>query len=298
MPKKLYALDLFDYEEAVNENQKTLDIVSDMVIQVLNHFPMLRIWNVVNNDYQTVKKYINNVYQYNQKNVRNVRGLEVDITDSTASKSYYYTDSYIMSIMFYDIVKHKSVFTLSFDFDFVTTETPIALFYRDIQVHITSDNIISSKFTYDDTILSANFIENLINYIDVTFFDKIKRDTKEAMKDTTKKVIYLAHPYRGSSDTTLEKIRNVSETDNILHKLTVECPDLTVISPVHTFMCLEGLVDGDEILERCFNLLSLADEIWVFGDYKNSKGCLAEIEFAKQHGIKVIIMDIDRFFGF
>ena len=298
--KKLYALDLASYDEAEEENQKTLDIIANMVTSILNCHSNLRIWQLVDTDYKSIYDCVNNSWQYCHEISRFVRGVEINASSNTFDKSYYYTALYNISLMFYDIVEKKSMFTINFDFDFITTDIPIELYNRHILVQISSmDNTISDKFNYDDSILSANFVDDLVNYIDVRFYNKIKKDTDNAKENANryKKVVYLAHPYRGASDTTLEKIKNVRETDNILHKLTVECPNLTVISPVHTFMCLEGLVDGDEILERCFNLLSLCDEIWVFGDYKNSKGCLAEIEFAKQHRIKVIIMDIDRFFG-
>jgi hypothetical protein len=38
-------------------------------------------------------------------------------------------------------------------------------------------------------------------------------------------------------------------------------------------------------------LLSLVDELWVFGDWRRSEGCRIEVDFARHRGIPVIFMD-------
>ena len=43
------------------------------------------------------------------------------------------------------------------------------------------------------------------------------------------------------------------------------------------------------ILSTTLWLLEKADEMWVCGDYRSSKGCQAEIEFCKSHKIPFTI---------
>lgn len=108
------------------------------------------------------------------------------------------------------------------------------------------------------------------------------------MKD--KKVIYLSHPYRGKTDTEEEKRHNVKCVDIIMQYLTVNENDLIVISPVHSFLCLEGIVSGEFIMNKCFSLLAICDEIWVYGDWENSDGCKQEINFANESDIPIRFM--------
>ena len=37
-------------------------------------------------------------------------------------------------------------------------------------------------------------------------------------------------------------------------------------------------------MQSCLDVLSKCDELWLFGDWKESKGCMKEYTFAKKYG--------------
>jgi hypothetical protein len=104
-----------------------------------------------------------------------------------------------------------------------------------------------------------------------------------------KKIIYVAHPLRPGlvrSEESPREIceRNISETTIICNRLLMEHPDWLILSPIHAFSYVDPLCEDERanlILVHCRCLLELADELWVFGDYKTSEGCQMEILHAK-----------------
>jgi hypothetical protein len=94
-------------------------------------------------------------------------------------------------------------------------------------------------------------------------------------------IIYVAGPYRASTESGV--FDNIIEARRISAELwrqgwTPLCPHLN-----SAFM--GGIVPDEEFLSRDLVLLSRCDAI--FADpYTKSKGTLAEIEYARQHGIR------------
>ena len=104
------------------------------------------------------------------------------------------------------------------------------------------------------------------------------------------KVVYLSHPYSG-------KKKNLKAISEILREVQAEHPTFLFLSPVNMFSCLYSDMPYKEGLDRCLWLLDRSDEMWVFGEYKNSKGCLREIEFCEDNDIPYVIREEGGCYG-
>ncbi|ADE57257.1 DUF4406 domain-containing protein [Aminobacterium colombiense] len=104
------------------------------------------------------------------------------------------------------------------------------------------------------------------------------------------KKIYIAHPLRGKNADIETVFENNITVDTICQNLSaiVENKDILILSPVHAFSFVSAVGDQKWVLGQCRKMLSLADEIWVFGDWENSEGCKIEIEHAKKLNIPII----------
>ena len=100
---------------------------------------------------------------------------------------------------------------------------------------------------------------------------------KESIPSTSQK-IYISHPYQN-------KAANIQDIEKIVKKFVNYDKDNIYISPVHCFGYLYDYVDYETGIKYCLELLKTCDKMWVFGDYKNSKGCNIEIDYCKKHGI-------------
>ena len=100
-------------------------------------------------------------------------------------------------------------------------------------------------------------------------------------------IVYISHPYGGKQE-------NLIRISNIMIVLNKLFPDYLFVSPVHAFNPLYEEVEYQKGLNMTLFLLDeLADEMWVFGDYKNSKGCMAEIKYCEEFDINYqIISDV------
>ena len=130
------------------------------------------------------------------------------------------------------------------------------------------------------------------------FEDKMERLEEAAAKATPKisrtveanlgyeKVVYLSHPYGGR-----EGMANQTAVCQMI--LTKMYPDWLIINPVAAFGNLYDCTDYEQGLKMTMYLLStLADEMIVCSDdYRESKGCMAEIEFCEQYDIPVMYTD-------
>ena len=94
------------------------------------------------------------------------------------------------------------------------------------------------------------------------------------------KLVYIAHPLRDDPDF------NKFALSKILRNNYTKYQEMHVIpiSPIHMFSYLDPQVD---VLPQCLELLFHCDELWVFGEWKKSTGCVEEIDFAKRNGIKI-----------
>lgn len=93
------------------------------------------------------------------------------------------------------------------------------------------------------------------------------------------KVVYISHPYSGIKENRLK-------IEGIIKELIQKHHGYLFLSPVHSFGYLYNSVDYDAGIEYCLWLLGKSDEMWVFGDYKKSRGCLIEIKYCDECDIK------------
>lgn len=91
-------------------------------------------------------------------------------------------------------------------------------------------------------------------------------------------LIYISHPYCG-------KKSNRINVENIITELSKKHPENTYISPIHCFGFMYDSVSYEHGLDMCLSLLSKCDKMLVFGDWKNSRGCTAEVLFAETYMI-------------
>lgn len=104
------------------------------------------------------------------------------------------------------------------------------------------------------------------------------------------KKVYVAHPLRGDTRDIQTVFANISKVDDLLRRLAAkhENDDILLLSPIHAFAFVSVLGPDEWVLGQCRELLSLADEIWVFGDWEHSEGCRMEVEHARKQGITVV----------
>lgn len=107
------------------------------------------------------------------------------------------------------------------------------------------------------------------------------------------KKVYVAHPLRGDTRDIQTIFGNISKVDDLLRQLAAkhENDGILFLSPIHAFAFISALGPDEWVLGQCRELLSLADEIWVFGDWEHSEGCRMEVEHAKKLGITVVFED-------
>lgn len=90
--------------------------------------------------------------------------------------------------------------------------------------------------------------------------------------------IYISHPY-GAKEENKQKI------ENTIRELAKANPENTYISPVHCFGYLYNDVDYEVGLTWCLDLLNVCNMMYVFGDWKQSRGCTAEVLYAEMRMI-------------
>lgn len=99
-----------------------------------------------------------------------------------------------------------------------------------------------------------------------------------------KNVVYISHPYSGIQ-------ANKDKITAIVKELQSEHPDWLIVSPVHAFSVFYKDVDYYKGLNMCLWLLERCDEMYVYGNWRNSIGCNAEIEYCKQRGIPYFVKE-------
>lgn len=98
------------------------------------------------------------------------------------------------------------------------------------------------------------------------------------------KAVYVSHPLRGDVQ------RNFNAVSDICANLKVIYPDLLILSPIHAFSFESVTTPQDWVLGQCLRLIEKADELWLFGDWRNSSGCVLESVYARRIGKRVIDM--------
>lgn len=94
------------------------------------------------------------------------------------------------------------------------------------------------------------------------------------------KRIFVSHPYNDNPELNKKEVTNICRY--IIRK------NMLPISPIHLFSTyeFENKLIRKNILEACFDLIDICDEVWVFGD---SMGCVMEEEYAEDIGKKVVL---------
>lgn len=107
------------------------------------------------------------------------------------------------------------------------------------------------------------------------------------------KKVYIAHPLRGGTCDVGTIYKNYLKVDALMLSLSRkhEGDDILFLSPIHAFGFVSALGPQDWVLSQCRALLELADELWVFGDWKTSEGCKMEVEHARELGITIVFED-------
>lgn len=99
-------------------------------------------------------------------------------------------------------------------------------------------------------------------------------------KPDYRNIVYVCHPYQG-------KAENAEKAEEVMKKLTERYPNYLFLSGINSFGYVYFDTDYQRGLDMCLWLLDKCDEMWVYGDYRNSKGCMKEIEFCMEHHIPV-----------
>lgn len=102
---------------------------------------------------------------------------------------------------------------------------------------------------------------------------------------STKKLVYIAHPYSGNEEANLKNVTAICQGVVSMGLPVIPISPLNHTHPITAHLPADlAWALALEIDER---LLSLCDELWVFGSWHTSKGCVREINFARERGIKV-----------
>ena len=83
------------------------------------------------------------------------------------------------------------------------------------------------------------------------------------------KKIYICHPFKGKK----QNKEAITRICRALVKLGI-----MPISPIHALSFLHDNIKSERLkaLEFCCELVEAADELWLFGDWERSDGCLIE----------------------
>lgn len=106
-------------------------------------------------------------------------------------------------------------------------------------------------------------------------FNIVKSDQQYGYKPI---VTYISHPFQ-------DKLSNMKKIEVIIEELQKSYPQRVFVSPVHCFCFLYEKMSYEDGISWCLELLNRCDEMWVYGDYKNSRGCIAEIKFCEEYNI-------------
>lgn len=100
-------------------------------------------------------------------------------------------------------------------------------------------------------------------------------------------VFYLSHPFSGDEE------KNRAAAEAIQRALQERYPRALYVNPLANFKALAGM-EYDTIMGYCLELLYKSDAIVMAGDYRTSRGCMAELAFARQHFIPVFFYDAKK----
>ncbi len=108
------------------------------------------------------------------------------------------------------------------------------------------------------------------------------------------KLVYVAHPYGGKPENarTVRKIierMTVNPPQELLDRLGEDDQDhIVYVSPIHQQGFMYDETPYLTGLAKCTGLLGRCDALLLFGDWLQSKGCVAEYGFAKAKKMPII----------
>lgn len=95
-----------------------------------------------------------------------------------------------------------------------------------------------------------------------------------------KKRVFVCHPYKDNPKINKEKV------DIICREITEK--GYLPVSPLHLFSFMDNDDERNDIIELCYELINICDEVWVYG---NSDGCRNEKKYAESIGkpVKIVL---------
>ena len=97
--------------------------------------------------------------------------------------------------------------------------------------------------------------------------------------------VYIAHPFGGKQE-------NIERVQDIITDLIKRNEEVVYISPLHMFGQWYDLVSWEQGMEWCLQTLEGCDAIVFASDeWQDSKGCCMEMEFAKENGLDIFMLD-------
>lgn len=103
------------------------------------------------------------------------------------------------------------------------------------------------------------------------------------------KAVYIAHPLRGRG--ARDEEMNRASVTRICAEISAMCPNVLVFSPLHNYSYISGRDDQFWVLHQCRHWLMKCDELWVYGDWESSDGCVMEVDMAQALGKKIVFKD-------
>ena len=102
------------------------------------------------------------------------------------------------------------------------------------------------------------------------------------------KMCYIAHPFQG-------KPENVADAEKIILKLLKLYPDTVFLSPLHATGFYYFALSYELGMEHCFEMLKRCDELWLCENWRTSRGCGLEYDYADRFNmpIKYITSDFE-----
>ncbi len=100
------------------------------------------------------------------------------------------------------------------------------------------------------------------------------------------KIVYIAHPISGNI------LQNLGKILSIVRSINLTRPDVVPLVPYFADILALDDTKPEERQRGINNSVTLftegiIDELWVYGNWENSKGCLAEIALAEKLNIPV-----------
>lgn len=87
--------------------------------------------------------------------------------------------------------------------------------------------------------------------------------------------VYMAHPLASDPPGNIEKAKAICA------EVALKYPNIIPVSPPLAFSFCREPEDREQAMTYCRLLLSKCDEVWMTGNWQESKGCREELELAK-----------------